>query len=217
MPSPPTRSPGCFFSTRLDRPKPPIFTLSQAGDCRYTSPPCRRPVRDSRFPDLAGRPSSPWHIPHTDGPFLRSCLLPALVLAISAMMANGPDTVVVCPPTFVEALRPWIAYRTAQGHRFAFVPNALSAEQIRAEIRAQAKMGDLKYVVLVGDAEPTGAWDSAVRTDLFPRSWPLLVSTCGGSPHPRSRRTIGTPIWTMTVSRTWRSVACPPTVRRTWR
>ena len=99
--------------------------------------------------------------------------VPALVLAISAMMANGPDTVVVCPPTFVEALRPWIAYRTAQGHRFSFVPNALTAEQIRAEIRAQAKLGDLKYVVLVGDAEPTGAWDPAVRA----RSVPAFLAT----------------------------------------
>ncbi len=116
---------------------------------------------------------------------------PAVVLALSAMMANGPDTVVVCPPTFVEALRPWIAYRTAQGHRFSFVPNALTAEQIRAEIRAQAKLGDLKYVVLVGDAEPTGAWDPAVRA----RSVPAFLATARVNVRWKSTPEIATDNW----------------------
>lgn len=83
-------------------------------------------------------------------------------------MANGPDTVVVSPAEFLDAMRPWIAHRAAQGHRFAFIPATISAEQIRADIREQARGGDLKYVVLVGDAEPTAAWDPRVRARCVP-------------------------------------------------
>jgi hypothetical protein len=93
---------------------------------------------------------------------------PVLVLAISAAMANGPDTVIVCPPAYLDALHPWIAHRAAQGHRFAFVPNSLSAEQIRADIREQARPGDLKYIVLVGDAEPAAALDPSIRARCVP-------------------------------------------------
>ncbi|MHB8864346.1 MAG: C25 family cysteine peptidase [Pirellulaceae bacterium] len=118
-------------------------------------------------------------------------IAPALVLALSAMMANGPDTVVVCPPIFVDALRPWIAHRAAQGHRFAFVPNALTAEQIRADIREQAKTGDLKYVVLVGDAEPAGLWDSAVRA----RSVPAFLATARVNVRWKSTPEIATDNW----------------------
>ena len=94
--------------------------------------------------------------------------LPAFVLAISATLVTGPDTVVVCPPAYLDALHPWIAHRAAQGHRFAFVSGTLSAEQIRAEIRDQARAGDLKYIVLVGDAEPMAALDPRLRARCVP-------------------------------------------------
>ncbi len=83
-------------------------------------------------------------------------------------MAGGPDTVVVSPAEYLDALRPWIAHRAAQGHQFAFIPATLSAEQIRAGIREQARGGALKSVVLVGDAEPTAAWDPRVRARCVP-------------------------------------------------
>jgi len=83
-------------------------------------------------------------------------------------MADAADTVVVSPPEFLDALRPWIAHRTAQGHRLAFVPSTLSAEQIRGGIRAEARRGALKYVVLVGDADPAAVWDARVRARCVP-------------------------------------------------
>jgi hypothetical protein len=51
-------------------------------------------------------------------------------------------------------LHPWLTQREAEGHRIAFVANTLSAEGMRAGIRAVAGAGRLRYVVLVGDAEP---------------------------------------------------------------
>lgn len=95
-------------------------------------------------------------------------MLTALVLAISATLSDGPDTVVVCPPVYLEALRPWLAHRAAQGHRFAFVPGTLSAEQIRADIREHARGGQLKFILLVGDAEPAAAFDPRLRARCVP-------------------------------------------------
>jgi hypothetical protein len=91
-----------------------------------------------------------------------------LVLAISSLMAGGPDTVVVCPPSFLDALRPWIAYRAAEGHSFAFVSNAGSATEIRNEIRRHAEGGELKFILLVGDAEPAAVLDPRVRARSVP-------------------------------------------------
>jgi len=96
-----------------------------------------------------------------------------LLVVLSAFGADAPvaeaaDTVIVCPPQFHEALRPWMQYRADQGHRFAIASHAKSAKQIRAEIRAIARSGDLKYVLLVGDAEPTAETDATVRKRCVP-------------------------------------------------
>lgn len=90
------------------------------------------------------------------------------LVAITAVTALGPDTVVVTPPHFMEALRPWVTYRTAQGHRLAFVSNMGSSEDIRAAIRQHAQPGHLKFVLLVGDAEPSAMWDARVRARSVP-------------------------------------------------
>jgi hypothetical protein len=96
-------------------------------------------------------------------------MLTSVVLTtLSLIAAAGPDTVVVCPPSFLEALAPWIAHRTAQGHDLVFVPCTLSAEEIRSAIREQAKASPVKFVVLVGDAEPAGAWEPSVRARCVP-------------------------------------------------
>jgi hypothetical protein len=95
-------------------------------------------------------------------------LTSVILVTLSLVTATGPDTVVVCSPTFVEALAPWIAHRTAQGHELAFVPCTLSAEEIRSAIRQQAKTSPVKFVVLVGDAEPAGAWEPSVRARCVP-------------------------------------------------
>ena len=93
----------------------------------------------------------------------------AAVLAL--LLAAGqpvPDTVVVCPEAFREALRPWLAYRTRQGHSLAVLSNTEGAREIRRRIRRLAKAGRLKFVVLVGDAEPDMATDPAVRKRCVP-------------------------------------------------
>ncbi|MGM0490310.1 MAG: C25 family cysteine peptidase [Planctomycetota bacterium] len=92
----------------------------------------------------------------------------SLLLALGGMAAAGPDTVVVSPPAYLEALRPWVAHRAAQGHTFAFVSNAGTAVQIRDEIREQAELGGLRFVLLVGDAEPAGGTDPATRARSIP-------------------------------------------------
>jgi hypothetical protein len=78
------------------------------------------------------------------------------------------DTIVVCPKEFVSALNPLLAHRHAQGHRFLYVPNTFSAEEIRESIRKTAKSGQLKAVLLVGDAEPAADNDSAIRARCVP-------------------------------------------------
>ncbi len=94
--------------------------------------------------------------------------LPTLILALSGLTTAVPDTVVVCPPHFVEALSPWIAHRVAGGHSFAFVSNAGSALEIRSEIRRLSEAGTVRFVLLVGDAEPAGASDPHVRARCVP-------------------------------------------------
>lgn len=75
-----------------------------------------------------------------------------LLALVLTSPAAGPDVVVVCPREFVEPLRPWVEHRSAQGHRVAIVPGASTAGEIRDLIREHAKEGQLRYVVLVGDA-----------------------------------------------------------------
>ena len=83
-------------------------------------------------------------------------------------MAVGPDTVVVSPPGYLDALRPWVAYRAAQGHSFAFVSNAGNALEIRDEIRRHSETGALRFILLVGDAEPVAVLDPRVRARSVP-------------------------------------------------
>ncbi len=93
----------------------------------------------------------------------------SLLLALSTIAAAGPaDTVVVSPPAYLDALRPWVAHRAAQGHTFAFVSNAGSAVQIREAIRQQATQGGLRFILLVGDAEPLAVVDPMIRARSIP-------------------------------------------------
>lgn len=92
----------------------------------------------------------------------------ATLLLCLAADAQPADTVVVCPQEFVAALDPLLAYRHAQGHRFLYVPNTWSEDEIRAAIRRTAKNGKLKAVLLVGDADPAAADDPAIRARCVP-------------------------------------------------
>ena len=82
--------------------------------------------------------------------------------------AAAADTVVVCPEAFREALGPWIEYRKRQLHRVTIVSNLGSAHDIRRRIRETAKDGRLRFVVLVGDADPDMIWDETVRARCVP-------------------------------------------------
>ena len=68
--------------------------------------------------------------------------------------AAAADTVVICPEEFREALRPWVEYRSAEGHRLAIISNLGSIEQLRRQIAEVARGGRLRFVVLVGDNAP---------------------------------------------------------------
>ena len=88
--------------------------------------------------------------------------------AMAVVPGQAADTVVVCPPSFREALTPWVEYRELQGRRFAFVDNRGTAEQIRSTVRQLAQLGKLRAVMLVGDAEPSSAADAAARDRSVP-------------------------------------------------
>ena len=91
------------------------------------------------------------------------------VAAADASSTNlAPDTVVVCPTIFRDALKPWIDYRTAQGHRLVLVSNQGKPDDIRQRIREVAQGGRLRFVVLVGDASPDTPWQPAAWSRCVP-------------------------------------------------
>jgi Peptidase family C25 len=95
----------------------------------------------------------------------------SLLLAVSAAaMATDsePDVAVVCPAEFRAALNPWLEFRKGQGHTIEIVSNDGSADQIRERIRAAAKPGKLRFVLLVGGANPRLNSDAAVRRRSIP-------------------------------------------------
>jgi hypothetical protein len=91
----------------------------------------------------------------------------ALLLLLWAAPAAAPDTVVVCPTEFREALQPWVEYRVHQGHSLAMLSDTENPEEIRRGIRNAAKLGRLRFVVLVGDALPPDA-SAAVKARCVP-------------------------------------------------
>ena len=97
----------------------------------------------------------------------------ALVICLALVSAPRPtDTALVCPDEFLPALQPWIEHRRAQGHRFVQISNTLSATQLRDEIRRQATLHPLRFVVFVGDADPL----AATSQKLLARSVPTQLS-----------------------------------------
>ncbi len=89
-----------------------------------------------------------------------------LAAAMLIVGANSPaDSIVVCPDNFRSALQPWIEYRESQGHRFAFVPNEQTPEEIRRDIRSLATSGEIKSIVLIGDANPMAPRGSSLLSN----------------------------------------------------
>lgn len=95
-------------------------------------------------------------------------LTTAVLATLVAVSAAPYDTVVVCPREFRTALTPWVEHRTSQGYSLAFLANTPSADELRGQIRRIAAGGQLKCVVLVGDADPAMAVDQRTRARCVP-------------------------------------------------
>ncbi len=98
-----------------------------------------------------------------------------LCLLLTAPIDGPIDTVVVCPEAFRAELAPWIAHRTAQGHRFAMVSSAGSADAVRGRVRRIAAEHPVRFLVLVGDAAPPEVRDLAGRARTVPTHYAQAV------------------------------------------
>jgi hypothetical protein len=96
-------------------------------------------------------------------------------LLLAAPADRDVDTVVVCPQEFRPALAPWLEHRRRQGHRVALLSNLHAPAALRAEIRRLARLHPLRYVLLVGDAEPAMADDVARRARSVPTHYERAV------------------------------------------
>jgi hypothetical protein len=94
-------------------------------------------------------------------------LLPLLLSLGDAPQSQNPDIAVVCPAEFRAAMDAWVERRQQQGHVVRFISNQDNALQVREQIRALAKKGSLRFVVLVGDA-PGPQADAAQRARCTP-------------------------------------------------
>jgi hypothetical protein len=114
-----------------------------------------------------------------------------LSLALLAAEPQAANAVVVCPREFVPALSPWISHRQLQGHRFRYISNTGSPDEIRTAIRQVARGGKLQAVLLVGDAEPAANSDQQLRARCVPahREAALVNVKFGSEPE------IGTDNW----------------------
>jgi Peptidase family C25 len=91
-----------------------------------------------------------------------------LILMLCTSAGAEVDTAVICPAEFRQALEPWIQYRQAQGHRLEVISNMKSADGLRDEVRRIAADGGLRYLLLVGDADPSLRTSRAVRRRSVP-------------------------------------------------
>ena len=99
---------------------------------------------------------------------MHAAILALLLSTTAAVAEKAADTVVVCPVEFRQAMSSWIEHRTRQGRTVEVVSNDPSAEKIRAAIRRVAAGGRLRFVVLVGDAEPAAANDPRIMARCVP-------------------------------------------------
>lgn len=78
------------------------------------------------------------------------------------------DVAVVCPPVFLPQLKPWIEHRRQQGYRMISIDSRYPAAQIRRSIQELARTRGIRFVVLVGDADPEMSTDRFVRERCVP-------------------------------------------------
>ncbi len=107
-----------------------------------------------------------------------------LIVSITAfavsVVIEDADTLVICPPVFQSALAPWIKYRQTQGYRILVQPPASTSSGMREQIRQLAAKGELKNVVLIGDAfDADTSPDHHLPTDYIDAK---VVAGFGGEP-----------------------------------
>ena len=106
----------------------------------------------------------------------------AVLLVWLQTVPAAPDVAVVCPREFRSALEPWVTHRTGQGHQLEFVSSQGSADQIRARLRKLARTGSLRFIVLIGDAEPAANKIAAIQARCVPtHKAPAKVNVRWGS------------------------------------
>src|SRR3972149_3908586 len=111
---------------------------------------------------------------------LRGCCVDR-ILAISLLLggapaAAAPDTLVVCPAEWHEALMPWARYRREQGHELAVTRPPATAAELHDAIRRVAELGGLKYVVLIGDVADVPTHYVAARVNVRWGSEPTIAT-----------------------------------------
>ncbi len=141
------------------------------------------PAHNLPFPGSALSPSTapigervdskPW--PVEDGPRveahrteLHRVDLPLADGAGTDVAAAPADVAVICPPSFLAELAPWIEHRRQQGYRLVAIDSRYPAAQIRRTIQLLVKSRGIRYVVIVGDADPDMAGNRYVRERCVP-------------------------------------------------
>lgn len=83
--------------------------------------------------------------------------------------AEGPaDVAVICPPGLLPELSPWIDLRRQQGYRMVAIDGRYPAAQIRRTVQMLAKSRGIRYVVIIGDADPAMSVDRHIRERCVP-------------------------------------------------
>ncbi len=99
----------------------------------------------------------------------------ALILLAASAAIGADDTpadvALVVPPPLEQAMEPWIRYRQGQGHRVAVVAGNRPISDICTELRALAQGGRLRFVVLVGDADPAMYSNSTIAARCVPTAY----------------------------------------------
>jgi hypothetical protein len=99
---------------------------------------------------------------------LAAVLSVLIALASGASIQGATDTVVVCPGEFREALAPWLEFRNSQGHSVQLVSNEGTPHQILERIRNAGEPTTVRFVLLVGSANPRLGLDPDVRRRSVP-------------------------------------------------
>lgn len=96
-------------------------------------------------------------------------LLGMLVPAVEPPASPPPDAVVIAPRALLPALEPLWNHRREQGHRWVWIdPAGRSAQALRQAILDLPQRQALRFVLLVGDADPVDGRGGAVPASVGP-------------------------------------------------